>query len=30
MLKKRIMALYETEWKHLKIIFSDCLAPGEG
>jgi len=28
MLKKRVMGLFETEWRHLKVIFSDCLAPG--
>jgi 5'-3' exoribonuclease 1 len=24
------MSLYETEWRHLKVFFSDCLTPGEG
>jgi 5'-3' exoribonuclease 1 len=29
-LKARVMSLYETEWRHLKVLFSDCLTPGEG
>jgi 5'-3' exonuclease len=29
-LRMYVMSMMETEWRHLKVFFSDCLVPGEG
>ena len=29
-LKEKVLQEMETNWKHLKVLFSDCGVPGEG